>query len=215
MGMLESWYGPDKAKRMKRARSSNFGDAASDLLSAKEQFAQRLVAVTQALRKMADTAIAKVNTNVFITSTTRTNYISALKNVRDNVIPLRERSMQEVLAGTLPVEKWLTACKAVETGIADIYKGIGEDSLIANFSAVINGITSDVTAIATTISDLTRAVGRVAQKLPEVIDKNSKLLVFGGLGLAAFIFYQYATAGLRFLPSRQPRLSGYNRRRRQ
>jgi len=224
MGRLEEWYGVEGARRVRaqhrRRRLSRYEGpfdvkpatgytttgavGSAELTAARRQLESDMKRVIAQLRSAALDVIKRLDswTNKALYSyETRVAYARSIATILNSTIPARERSMQDVLDGKLAPEKWLQACNFVADGISDIYRGMGEDTVFAQFSAVFRGVAGDFTAIATTFADITRALGKLAQDVPKKIDEYGGLLMLGGLGILAFIAYQYATAPLRLLPS--------------
>lgn len=128
--------------------------------------------------------------------------LSALNNHFPRQVEMRRASMEEVLAGRLAFDKWRIAVDEMVKGIANIMSDLNMFSAKSSMVETLSDIWDDVTGAITWVGKTAKAAGKVAQDVPEVLEKYRGLFIFGGVALGAFILYQYATSPLKFLPKR-------------
>lgn len=229
MGRLDDWYGVEKARRIRaqqRRRLNQYAGpfdvkatsytsagaeaTAEQLSAAKAQLLSSMKRVIAQLKSAAIDARSRVaaKSGTLYSPTVKLAYVNTLTTILNQTIPLREKSMQDVLDGKLTPERWMAACQAVANGIIDVYNGIGEDTVVSQWAAAFKGVASDLADIATTTADIVRALGKVVREVPKQLEESKGLIVFAALGLLALVGYQYATAPLRLLPSKAT--NGYN-----
>lgn len=231
MGKLEDFYGVQEAARLRREYGfgapptaqvvTQLDDAQRALLKAKME---TILAALEGARRQAVNiatgwpaynwvwlvASAFVPGLVGVVGTFATPgeaKAAVLGNLNGSIsmqIENGRKAMAEVLAGTLPVEKWMEGRRWTAEGIKVMLQSLGENSVAGNMMTTLNGVWSD---ISTAIEWIAKKAREVPGKLPD-----TSTMIYAILALGAFVVYQYLTAPLRLLP--QKRLSGYNSPRR-
>ncbi len=220
--MLDAWYGPERAQRMRRHRVRGFAEAPSQqtvtqldptmkaVLQARMQLAMNALkagygAALQTAQSWPElnwkTALVAAYMPAFIPfisaatvpADVKNSVLSALRSTMAVQVSRRETEMASVLAGTLSVENWMTGVRETAKGIASILNGLREGTAASNM----------LDRISDTFMDISSGISWLGQKVREVpqnVDKYGAFYFAGAALLGAFILYQYATAPLKMLP---------------
>lgn len=116
----------------------------------------------------------------WIHPTTREGVSSSLPTLDNIIARLDGSSRNEVLAGTLPLYKWISSAQTVSDGIVAKYKILQDGSFANLVSQQMNQAIDELVAFAT-------ATGQGAKEVWDVAKYVLPVAIIGGLGLTIYM----------------------------